>query len=208
MNREQGKKLLPILQAFTEGKTVQYSLDGVTWIDENENLLVGDFEFDGIEYRIKPEESPCGRCIDSGKEINCGKCTHDEALTGNYTIEQNCGENRGEGGVLSISGSVSEKRFRPFNNCDELVKIYHNRAFIPIVAEGLNQKLKRMYRPEIWVKHKEYGTEFLITAFDNRKDLGTARLPCVCIQDMWVDFEELLEGYTFLDGSPLGKLEE
>lgn len=95
-----------------------------------------------------------------------------------------------------------EKHYRPFNNCEELVETYHNRAFIPIIAESLNQKLKMMYRPEIWVKHKEYGTENLITAFDNdNESIGGS---CVFIQDMWCDMAELFEQYTFLDGSPCG----
>ena len=129
----------------------------------------------------------------------------------NYTIEQNAEVNRIGSGVLSVSGYVSEKhtckecvgekekRFRPFNNCDELIEHF-------VAISGCMNGVS--FRPLIWVKHKEYGTEFLITSFDNRKDLGNARLPCVCIQEMWVDFEELLEGYTFLDDSPVGKLEE
>ena len=52
MNREQAKELLPIIQAFAEGKAIQSKyIDGSnTWWDDN------DISFgDGVEYRIKPE---------------------------------------------------------------------------------------------------------------------------------------------------------
>ena len=151
---------------------------------------------------------------------------------GNPTIEQNTGENRVEGGVLSVSGIINdkcykcgkqltlenvanivltsnppkfmckecagekEKHYRPFNNCDELVETYHNRAFIPIVAEGLTQKLKRMYRPEIWVKEKETGIEQLITGFG---DTVVKFSP-----DYTITLKSLFENYMFLDSSPCG----
>lgn len=52
MNRQQVKELLPIIQAFAEGKTIQskYINGSNTWFDDN-NLSFGD----GVEYRIKPE---------------------------------------------------------------------------------------------------------------------------------------------------------
>lgn len=50
MNREQAKKLLPIIQAFAEGKTVQYKIEG-EWIQTN----VPSFNPYLLEYRIKPE---------------------------------------------------------------------------------------------------------------------------------------------------------
>lgn len=52
MNRQQAKELLPIIQAFAEGKTIQsrYINGSNTWLDDN-NLSFGD----GVEYRIKPE---------------------------------------------------------------------------------------------------------------------------------------------------------
>lgn len=50
MNREQAKKLLPIIQAFAEGKTVQYKIEG-EWIQTN----VPSFNPYLWEYRIKPE---------------------------------------------------------------------------------------------------------------------------------------------------------
>lgn len=48
MNREQMKELLPIIQAFAEGKTIQQA-GGRGWFD------VDSINFDLCKYRIKPE---------------------------------------------------------------------------------------------------------------------------------------------------------
>lgn len=52
MDRQQAKGLLPIIQAFAEGKTIQsrFINGSNTWWDDN-NLSFGD----GVVYRIKPE---------------------------------------------------------------------------------------------------------------------------------------------------------
>ena len=51
MTREEAKKLLPIIQAYAEGKTVQYfSAGGRRWVDCNDPLFSKD-----VKYRIKPE---------------------------------------------------------------------------------------------------------------------------------------------------------
>lgn len=50
MDRKQAKELLPIIQAFAEGKTVQYKIEG-EWIQTN----VPSFNPYLWEYRIKPE---------------------------------------------------------------------------------------------------------------------------------------------------------
>ena len=54
MDREQAKALLPIIQAFSEGKTIQWRyIKGNTslwWDDNNPTFEIGDFD-----YRIKPE---------------------------------------------------------------------------------------------------------------------------------------------------------
>ena len=56
MNREQVKKLLPILQAFAEGRVIQYRDNGV-WKDiTTEEGFYTDNAFVNVnDYRIKPE---------------------------------------------------------------------------------------------------------------------------------------------------------
>ena len=50
MTREEAKELLPIIQAYAEGKTIQF-LDGCKWLDVYET----DFHESTYKYRIKPE---------------------------------------------------------------------------------------------------------------------------------------------------------
>ena len=55
MTRDEAKKLLPIIQAYADGKDVQYksNLDG-SW--KNSRELFFDI---GLEWRIKPEPMEC-----------------------------------------------------------------------------------------------------------------------------------------------------
>ncbi len=50
MTREEVKEMLPIMQAYAEGKTIQF-LDEGKWID----LFESDFYKSPDRYRIKPE---------------------------------------------------------------------------------------------------------------------------------------------------------
>ena len=55
MTREEAKELLPIIQAFAEGKMIQDKIEGQTdWVDTDEINL----EYNGqkIKHRIKPEQ--------------------------------------------------------------------------------------------------------------------------------------------------------
>lgn len=54
MTREEAKKLLPIIQAYSEGKTIQsrcITAETSLWWDDNNPT----FEVDDFDYRIKPE---------------------------------------------------------------------------------------------------------------------------------------------------------
>ena len=70
MTREEAKKLLPFIQAFTEGKTIQWRyIKGNTslwWDDNNPTFEIGDFD-----YRIKPEPKyrPFNNARECMKEI-------------------------------------------------------------------------------------------------------------------------------------------
>ena len=53
MTRKEAKELLPIIQAFAEGKTIQFRTNNRSWVD----LLDNDLEINALfEYRIKPEQ--------------------------------------------------------------------------------------------------------------------------------------------------------
>ena len=76
--QEKAKKLLPIIQAIAEGKRIQYSFNGVTWFDRDENLelqtICDDIISDSTDYRIKPEEMsivflPNESCYKCGRKL-------------------------------------------------------------------------------------------------------------------------------------------
>lgn len=50
MTREEAKQLLPIIQAYAEGKTIQYFDKDLNWQDFDDHSFSGC-----ISYRIKPE---------------------------------------------------------------------------------------------------------------------------------------------------------
>ena len=53
MNRTETKELLPVMQAYAEGKPIQYrAIDGGYWYDVSEDK---DVEWDRYEFRVKPE---------------------------------------------------------------------------------------------------------------------------------------------------------
>lgn len=52
MNRQQAKDLLPIIQAFVEGKTIEFRERGCTLWTESVSPI---FNFANFVYRIKPE---------------------------------------------------------------------------------------------------------------------------------------------------------
>ena len=53
MNRETAKALLPIIQAFAEGKTIESSnTRGSDWFEHKEDVT---FNLEPTRYRIKPE---------------------------------------------------------------------------------------------------------------------------------------------------------
>ena len=54
MTREEAKELLPIMQAFADGKTIQIKKEG-DWLEVGENTEVY-FSESPSDYRIKPEQ--------------------------------------------------------------------------------------------------------------------------------------------------------
>lgn len=54
MNRKQAKELLPIIQAFAEGKDIEYRTKGFNE-DWKKVTLIPELSFKSFEYRVKPE---------------------------------------------------------------------------------------------------------------------------------------------------------
>lgn len=52
MNRSEAKELLPIIQAFAEGKAIEIRHGDAPWVETNR---IKESIFDDYQYRIKPE---------------------------------------------------------------------------------------------------------------------------------------------------------
>lgn len=52
MTREEAKELLPIIQAYSEGKTIEYLVTEGKWNEVEEP----EFNYDASLYRVKPEQ--------------------------------------------------------------------------------------------------------------------------------------------------------
>lgn len=134
-----------------------------------------------------------------------------ELLCYNYrikpeAIEQNAGENRIESGVVSISGAAyeeSEKHYRPFKDCNELIE-YYQKKYKSVI--GCDIYFPSLYKPIIWLKKKD-NTISMIT--DYKYDILDDELLCswVTLDGDNYNMQMLLEEYTFLDGSPCGVCE-
>lgn len=88
MTRDEAKKLLPVIQAFADGKQVQARLNcNASWVDRK------DPGFDSAyEYRIKPEPLECWVTVDCNgdlyafKEASGAECEYENGLYSPYTI--------------------------------------------------------------------------------------------------------------------------
>ena len=200
MTREENAKLLlPIITAIAEGKQLQFSFNGKTWIDESDELdlrtICDDIIADSRDYRIKPN--------------------------GNCTVEQNAGENQVEGGKVYTCKDClrhkfcylaekrkdkactkislckeAEKQYRPFNDCNELIEHYQKKYKS---AVGCDIYFPSLYKPCIWIRditEDAKGDIELITGFTEHGN--------VLINGTSYPLQHLFQMYEFLDGTPVG----
>lgn len=87
MNREQVKELLPVIQAFAEGRTIQWRDNKAApeWFDIiSEAIFVGiNFNQEDIEWRIKPEKKTGWINIYPKESNEYFGGTHSEFVLGN-----------------------------------------------------------------------------------------------------------------------------
>lgn len=89
-----------------------------------------------------------------------------------------------------IKPEVKEPTYRPYKDCDEMIEDFNTRFGVIHDKELL---------PLIWIKYKETGSKFLITFF------GEQEITASC--GNW-SLRHASDNFTYLDGSPCGKLEE
>lgn len=96
----------------------------------------------------------------------------------------------------------TNKTLRPFKDCNELIEAFQKK--IGKETESICVVYPRIYKPCIWIRHKELKTECIITAFGH---IDEYNIDVVEVSNMNFSMKELLENWEFLDGSPVGVME-
>ena len=65
-----------------------------------------------------------------------------------------------------------------------------------------------MYNPMTWIESKDTGFRHLVTDYGNDDNCGHYNKSCIWIGTISLRFTELLDDYTYLDGTPCGIEEE
>lgn len=103
-----------------------------------------------------------------------------------------------------------EKKLRPYSNPEEMIEDFKKRYN---AYGGWSGKDNPMYNPMIWIKSKATGFRHLVTDYcdnDNcdNDNCSHCNKSCIWIGTLPINFKELYENYTYLDGTPCGIKEE
>ena len=238
MNRERAKELLPIIQAYAEGKTIQYIGVGFeNWHDVDNELEIDSMRY---KYRIKPE-SKYNEIFKLKKMLEKSlvpfewkEC--DKPSKQGFQILYPNDKNRvcsviehsfsygNERDLLEIQGLLTEEE----EECDSVLgNLTADDVFQRILSHWKGTKEKNTYRPfkscdelvYYWEREKVgYSANPLqmIDIWVKHKVDGRRRM-IVGFGDNFVEvgakakpitLERLFEMYTFLDNEPCGVKEE
>lgn len=104
-------------------------------------------------------------------------------------------ENESGYGLFYLVEEPKEKQFRPYKDTDEMIEDFKRRYNS---YGGWSGKDNPMYNPLIWIKTKGADNKYLIVRF------ASALTICLNTEVFTLTFEDLVEGYTYLDGTPCG----
>lgn len=93
-----------------------------------------------------------------------------------------------------------EVTYIPFDTTEELINYWCHIRFDDY--KPYNTELEM---PLIWVKAKKSNTKFLITGFEAETNWEGG---CVYLDGLFYSMIDMFEDFTFLDGSPIGKIKE
>ena len=178
MNRERANELLPIIQAFAEGKTIE-----VKTKEPNDNLWIETntiSENPNLVFRIKPEEKEMFHVHQCNDKYYWNALQKDSLFNG---TSAECEE-------WIKEHEPKRMTYRPFEDTAELMLHYQKHFHV---------EFPPFYEPLIWVKHKTSDSRYLITSYDELS---------VNVDDIWLDMKDLFEKYVFLDNSIIGKVVE
>ena len=183
--KEKAEKFLPLVQAMTEGKTIQRKTSH-GW--EEVKYIVFSCT-DEYEYRILPDFF---YVVDSEgfKNQVVNKDYYDrntEACTLKFVgLKEDCEKYCEE----------HKPHFVPFENLDELFEAWQKKVEERNAEDLL--AVQNLTMPVIWLKYNNHMVH-VITDYDFNSEKP------VRIYFTWRTFENLFEEYTFLDGTPCGK---
>lgn len=192
MTREGYLKHKEIIDAWANGAKIEfYSSDGV-WVDaENPNWILD------LEYRVKPQ--PNYLELHEKCELKVGDKVR---ITRNWDREETGGRLNAPINITNKIGVIKDKDhnsyeilldeesvswFYPYFVLEKVVE-----EWIPFTFEDdlVGRKVK--------LKNSDY---IVLIVAQTGQDVNV-------IGDGWIVFQELLDNYIFLDGSPCGKLKE
>ena len=161
-----------------------------------------DVYFGGVFDDTEDDEKMCWKC---GKKLT-PENTSNIVYTSNpprYTCKD-CEKTKVVvyNAINTENTSSEDKTLRPFKDCNELIEAFQKK--IGKETESICVVYPRIYKPCIWIRHKELKTECIITAFGHIDEYS---IDVVEVSNMNLSMKELLENWEFLDGSPVGVME-
>ena len=96
------------------------------------------------------------------------------------------------GNLAYLVERTKRKEFRPYKDCDEMLADFKKR---------FNANWAEYELPLIWIKAKDADKKYLIVR------LASALTICHNVEVYTPTWVDLVEGYTYLDGSPCGMKE-
>lgn len=102
--------------------------------------------------------------------------------------------------IFYLVKEPQEKKFRPYSNPDEMIEDFKKRYNS---YGGWSGKENPMYSPLIWIKSKDTGFRHLVTDYSD-DNCGHCNKSCIWFGTLPINFKELYENYTYLDGTPCG----
>lgn len=104
-------------------------------------------------------------------------------------------------GLFYLIKESQEEKFRPYSNPDEMIEDFKRRYNS---YDDWSGKDNPMYNPMIWIKSKDTGFRHLVTDYGDNDNCGHCNKICIWIGTPSINFKELYENYTYLDGTPCG----
>lgn len=104
-------------------------------------------------------------------------------------------------GLFYLIKEPEENKFRPYSNPDEMIEDFKKRYNS---YGGWSGKENPMYSPLIWIKSKDTGFRHLVTDYGDNDNCSHCNKICIWIGTLPINFKELYENYTYLDGTPCG----